>query len=232
MATNERKYLCIHCVKPAKALFKKSDGDFIKLYECLTCGKTVDRYVECEKSIIFMDMLLQEITVYRHILFNADNFTSQFYIKLAVSLILSEGYVRWSSISHHLSPDNGITNNEIYLYIMCLLTTIEIGVFAIVITGYSWIKFPSGPRPPIYVGLLLGQCGRLANIAAIVWYSGSSLTFQALMLVFTFISSIQSNRAALHAGKLESFFLVTSASSASLASFYLLQPLLLQKYLQ
>lgn len=123
MATEERKYLCIHCVTPAKALFKKSDGDFIKLYECVSdvktckpisykkhkcsflcllwkslhtsvflphghwdfdtlflqqsaCGKIVDRYVECEKSIIFMDMLLQEITVYRHILFNADNFVS------------------------------------------------------------------------------------------------------------------------------------------------------------
>lgn len=43
-----------------------------------SCGQTVDHYVECEKSIIFMDMLLQDIAVYRHILFNADNFVSIF----------------------------------------------------------------------------------------------------------------------------------------------------------
>ncbi|XP_071552943.1 protein ARV1 [Panulirus ornatus] len=220
-------YLCISCLTPCKALFKKTEGDFIKLLECSSCGQTVDRYVECEKSIIFMDMMLQEIAAYRHILYNANNFTPQFYMKLAVSLVLSEGYVRWTNFAQGLSAGNGIRNNETYLYIMCILTAIEIGVFGTIITIYSWVKFPNRTSPPTYNALLLGQCGRLANIAAIIWYHGSSIIFQGLMLAFIFISSIQSTRAALHIGRTECATLITVAFIISMYSSNALQPLLI-----
>ncbi|XP_042206363.1 protein ARV1-like isoform X2 [Homarus americanus] len=195
-----------------------------------TCGQIVDRYVECEKSIIFMDMMLQEITAYRHILYNAENFTPQFYMKLAVSLVLSEGYVRWSNFAQNLSAGNGIKNNEVYLYIMCILTTIEIGIFGIIIVLYSWIKLSYRTWSHIYNSVLLGQCGRLANIAAIIWYQGSSIIFQGLMLAFIFISSIQSTRVALHIGRTESVLLVTAAFITSLCSSFVLHPLLINRY--
>ncbi|XP_053645358.1 protein ARV1 isoform X3 [Cherax quadricarinatus] len=222
-------YRCISCLAPAPAILKTTDGTFIKLLECCACGQIIDRYVECEKSIIFMDMMLQEITVYRHILYNADNFTPQFYMKLAVSLVLSEGYIRWTNFAHNLSAGNGIKNNEVYLYIMCLLTAIEIGIFGIIITVYSWIKLSYRTWSSIYNGLLLGQCGRLANIAAIIWYQGSSITFQGLVLIFIFISSIQSTRAALRIGKAESTLLVFTAFICSLYLSYILQPLIIRR---
>lgn len=48
----------------------------------------------------------------------------QFYVKLAVSLLLSEGYVRWSTLNHTFAPAAGIKDNEVYLYIMCLLIAV------------------------------------------------------------------------------------------------------------
>ncbi|XP_045582060.1 protein ARV1 isoform X2 [Procambarus clarkii] len=225
------RYLCISCLAPAPAILKTTDGTFIKLLECSSCGKIIDRYVECEKSIIFMDMMLQEITVYRHILYNANNFTAQFYMKLAVSLVLSEGYVRWTNFAQSLPPGNGIQNNEVYLYIMCTLTTIEIGIFGLVIALYSWLRL-SYRWLPLYNGLLLGQCGRLANIAAIIWYHGSSVCFQVLMLAFILISSIQSTRAALHIGRVECTVLVLTAFTSSLYASRTLQPLMITTYQQ
>ncbi|XP_050734068.1 protein ARV1-like [Eriocheir sinensis] len=230
-AATSRRPVCLSCLTHTKSLFKKSDGDFIKLLDCPSCGQTVDHYVECEKSIIFMDMLLQDIAVYRHILFNADNFAPQFYMKLAVSLLLSEGYIRWTNITHNLGPEAGIKDNEVYLYIMCFLTAVEIGIFGAVIILYSGIKFHHKIQlRPLYNGLLLGQYGRLANVAAIIWYQGSGLIFQAFVLVFVIISSIQSTRAALNIGRCESSLLVITATLISVSSSYILQPLLINMY--
>ncbi|KAK8390941.1 hypothetical protein O3P69_016949 [Scylla paramamosain] len=231
MRARTRRPRCITCLTPAKALFKKSDGDFIKLLECPSCGQTVDRYVECEKSIIFMDMLLQDIAVYRHILFNADNFEPQFYVKLAVSLLLSEGYVRWSTLTHTFAPATGIKDNEVYLYIMCLLTAVEFGVFGAIIMLYSWIRFRDRIElSSLYNGLLLGQYGRLANVAAIIWYQSPSLIFQGLVLVFIIISTIQSTRAAMNTGRCESSLLVITATIISTSSSYILQSYLIDMY--
>ncbi|XP_042886241.1 protein ARV1-like [Penaeus japonicus] len=229
-AREEEEFLCVSCTSPAKALVKKTDGNFIKLLECPSCGALVDRYVECERSIVFMDMILQDITVYRHILFNADNFASQFYIKLAVSLMLSEGYVRWNNLAQNLGAGNGIMNNEVYMYIMCFMAFVELGMFGLVILGYSCLKHSCPKKLPVFNAVLLGQCGRLANLAAIIWYPGSSITFQVLMLVFVFVSSVQSTRAALCLGKIESFLLMTVAFSSSMISCHKLQPILLDSY--
>ncbi|XP_045128104.1 protein ARV1-like isoform X1 [Portunus trituberculatus] len=231
MGARTKRPRCITCLTPAKALFKKSDGDFIKLLECPSCGQTVDRYVECEKSIIFMDMLLQDIAVYRHILFNADNFEPQFYVKLAVSLLLSEGYVRWSTLTHTFAPAAGIKDNEVYLYIMCLLTAVEFGIFGAIILLYSWIKFHDRIElSSLYNGLLLGQYGRLANVAAIIWYQSPSLIFQSLVLVFIIISTIQSTRGAINTGRCESSFLVITATAISTSSSYIFQLYLIDMY--
>lgn len=229
-AADGKEYVCINCTTAARAIYKKSDGDFIKLLDCCNCKQPIDRYVECEKSIIFMDMVLQDIAAYRHILFNADDFTPQFYLKLALSLMLSEAYVRWMHFAESLSTGNGIQNNEVYLYIMCLVAALEIGVFGVVILVYSCIKFSCRNGQLIYNACLLGQCGRLANIAAIIWYQSSSLIFQIPMLAFVFVSSIQSIRAALHIGRVESSVINAAASITSYSTAYFLQPLLIDAY--
>lgn len=40
------------------------------------CGKVVDHYVECERSIIITDVLLQEASAYKHVLYNASDYVS------------------------------------------------------------------------------------------------------------------------------------------------------------
>merc|ERR1739838_645119 len=80
-----------------------------------------------------MDLVMNKIAVYRHILFNAENFSAQFYMKLAVALVLSEGYIRWISLTETKAFIGGIKNNEYYLYILCILAAIEFGVFGFII---------------------------------------------------------------------------------------------------
>ena len=45
-------------------------------------------------------------------------------MKLAVSIILSEGYLRWNSLAGHLYVDPVIKDNEFYLYVMCFTAAI------------------------------------------------------------------------------------------------------------
>ncbi|XP_064079074.1 protein ARV1-like [Macrobrachium nipponense] len=229
-AAKGKEYICINCTSVTRAIYKKSDGNFIKLLDCDICGQPVDRYVECEKSIIFMDLVLQDMAAYRHILFNADDFTPQFYTKLALSLMLSEAYVRWVDFAENLSVGNGIRNNEVYLYIMCLVAASEIGMFGIIIWLYSTLKYWNKGSIQIYNACLLGQCGRLANIAAIIWYQSSSLIFQVLMLAFVLVSSIQSIRAALNIGRVESCLIITTAFVIGYSAARILEPLLINTY--
>lgn len=35
------------------------------------CGSVVDKYVECDNMLIFLDLMLQKIPAYRHVLYNS-----------------------------------------------------------------------------------------------------------------------------------------------------------------
>jgi len=222
-----KEFICITCTEPTREIYRRTYGNFIKLQECVSCGTDVDPYVECEKSIVLMDLVMNKIAVYRHILFNAENFSAQFYMKLAVALVLSEGYIRWISLTETKAFIGGIKNNEYYLYILCILAAIEFGVFGFIIKIYSLLKRSDRLRSSVYQATLLGQSGKLANIAAIVWETSTNIAFQVLLAIFILISSIQSIRAALQIGHLESSFIVVLALACSVFASHSMQFVLL-----
>ncbi|XP_066964302.1 uncharacterized protein [Macrobrachium rosenbergii] len=110
-------------------------------------------------------------------------------------------------------------------------------MFGIIIWLYSTLKSWSKGSIQIYNACLLGQCGRLANIAAIIWYQSSSLIFQVLMLSdlsFLFPSIIQYKSfllsAALNIGRVESCFIITTAFVIGYSAASILEPLLINTY--
>lgn len=79
--------VCIECFRSIKSIFKIYSDGFKDLSECVRlennlilrkkliylqprCHGVVDLYVECEPSVIIIDLILFKEKAYRHILFN------------------------------------------------------------------------------------------------------------------------------------------------------------------
>jgi lipid intermediate transporter len=62
--------ICVECGKPSRNVVKVFGSQNIRLTRCNSCKQTCDKYVEFELILIFLDLLLHKIQVYRHLIFN------------------------------------------------------------------------------------------------------------------------------------------------------------------
>ena len=67
--------ICIHCCAPVQELYN-GQASSIRLTRCPNCEKICDKYIECEQPLIFLDVALQRLEAYRHVLFNSLAFQS------------------------------------------------------------------------------------------------------------------------------------------------------------
>ena len=67
--------MCIHCCSPVQELYN-GQANNIRLTRCPKCEKICDKYIEYEQPLIFLDVALQRLEAYRHILFNSLAFQS------------------------------------------------------------------------------------------------------------------------------------------------------------
>ncbi|KAF2356815.1 Arv1 protein [Trinorchestia longiramus] len=119
-------YRCIVCLAETPTLYKTAADQYIKLSECARCGEVVDRYVECETSVVIIDMMLLDISAYRHILHNSSFATSvEGLVKAMACLALYGGYYSWASLSSSTSAPpaarHGAYSQETVFYCTCLL---------------------------------------------------------------------------------------------------------------
>ncbi|CAL9738251.1 protein Arv1p [Monosporozyma servazzii] len=63
--------ICINCAQPAESLYVVYSNNHIQLTDCSTCGKEVDKYVEIDNVILFVDLLLLKPGAYRHLVYNS-----------------------------------------------------------------------------------------------------------------------------------------------------------------
>lgn len=64
------RMICVECGKPCQQVVKVFGSQNIRLTRCRSCNSTADKYVEYEIVLIFLDLLLHKIQVYRHLIFN------------------------------------------------------------------------------------------------------------------------------------------------------------------
>lgn len=124
---NFPKYVCINCEWPADELYRRYQGGTLKISHCEKCGNIVDRYIEYDPVLIFLDVLLHKPHTYRHILFNA---TLQWYWKLLIILLLCDTYIKWestldSTVTQSTSDTIFYAALEWRFYVMLLFATLE-----------------------------------------------------------------------------------------------------------
>lgn len=62
--------VCVECGDFVNSLYTEYGHENICLTQCNTCKKFADKYVEFDKILIFIDMMLHKPSVYRHLLLN------------------------------------------------------------------------------------------------------------------------------------------------------------------
>ena len=67
--------MCINCCATVHELYTGQASN-IRLTRCPKCEKICDKYIEYEQPLIFLDVALQRLEAYRHILFNSLVFQS------------------------------------------------------------------------------------------------------------------------------------------------------------
>lgn len=63
--------ICINCTHPTDSLYTVYSHDHIQLTDCSNCGSEVDKYVEIDNVILFVDLLLLKPGAYRHLVYNS-----------------------------------------------------------------------------------------------------------------------------------------------------------------
>ncbi|ODQ80174.1 hypothetical protein BABINDRAFT_26451, partial [Babjeviella inositovora NRRL Y-12698] len=63
--------ICIECAEPIQCLYSKYKSNYIKATVCQACGEVADKYIEFDKVVLFLDLLLIKPQAYRHLVFNS-----------------------------------------------------------------------------------------------------------------------------------------------------------------
>lgn len=70
--------ICVECASPVNTLYTYYSRDNIHATKCSQCGQFADKYIECDRILTFIDLLLLRKAAIRHVVFNtASNITLQ-----------------------------------------------------------------------------------------------------------------------------------------------------------
>ncbi|XP_054928230.1 protein ARV1 isoform X3 [Dermacentor andersoni] len=107
-------YACVHCGEMQQQLYRSYGPDLLKLSRCSRCNHVVDEYIEMEFSIVLIDVVLQKLEAYRHIIFNVGMGRPW---KIALLFLLGEALEHWMSRQQTHKAGYDL---EWHFYIICL----------------------------------------------------------------------------------------------------------------
>lgn len=92
--------ICVLCKHPVASTHSTYKGDYIKLLVCDKCHNVVDKYIEYDNVLLFLDILLLKPQAYRHFCYNfmeplggqAGRILARFF----AIMVLFEVYLQWA----------------------------------------------------------------------------------------------------------------------------------------
>ncbi len=62
--------ICVHCSAPVSSLYERYKGNHIRLAVCNNCHQVADKYIEYDKVLLFIDLMLLKPQPYKHTIYN------------------------------------------------------------------------------------------------------------------------------------------------------------------
>nr|CAI5855488.1 unnamed protein product [Callosobruchus analis] len=218
------KYICINCGSPITNLFKKYSETVLKLTDCSICGEIADKYVEYDTVIIIIDLILLNISAYRHILFNS---VFKNFWKLATVLLVVESYSSWlllhknqPSIPYRITepdlPDTVIYLDNLDFYKVCLNVTLSEFSFVVMVYLLTclYAKFTSVevmPFEKVCKTITLSSSGLFLLLPSLIWDIQVHEFHLQFISLYTTLSQLIAHKALCNCYKVWSLFVIFSS---------------------
>lgn len=183
-------FVCIMCRHPSSSLYKKYGDNVIRLTQCSKCGEIVDKYIEYDIVLVVIDLILQYIGAYRHLLINT-KFNS--YHKLATIFLLCDAYDKWI-FRRTSSGSSNIYDLEWKFYECLLQSALEMLSFIVVILFFTPLNMLKQKFGFIIRSTSAGFYGNVFVVLSIIWHLHTELPYRALTEIFIFVSHVQVQR--------------------------------------
>jgi hypothetical protein len=201
-------YRCIECGRSEPELFHSYCDGVVKVMHCDGCKQLVDKYIEFDFVVIFLDAILHKAQAYRHLLFNV-NIPSPW--KLALIYLLCDTYIEWQAID--TKQQHPVVDEYIFyaalewdVYIIFVVVLIEWLLLTTITTAMMFTASLLNYLPPcqqlpgcshsliwlVHRAMVVSSFGKLLAIPAIIW----AQTHSAIYLLFTELFVFTSNVAA------------------------------------
>ncbi|XP_071079709.1 protein ARV1-like [Haliotis cracherodii] len=202
------KFQCIRCGKPADELYRDFKGGIIKISHCTTCDEVVDKYIEYEPVIIYLDALLLKLPAFRHILIN----TVQTAIwKFTLVILLCEAFIRLLQDRYAKVPMAGpIKPDYVFysalewnLYYNYAVSAVELMIFLVAVVMVLCILQRSRGRRQqdsqlnlklVVRSLIWSNFGKVLVIPVMLWGQTYSAIYLSLSRAYVLASYVQALR--------------------------------------
>ncbi|KAI6172028.1 Protein ARV [Aphelenchoides besseyi] len=194
MPTVSETPICVNCGASANKLYTIYDKDVIKLADCVACGKTVDKYVEYDFVLVFIDLILQYSAAYRHVFINT---CYESYWRVIVVFTMFNAYNKWTEQKFAMHSDSKVVYELEWTFYKSLLESgIELLTYAIVayLIAVYIFKYKIPNRQQFLSISLCGFYGNSLLVFSIIWLVHNQLQFVLAVHAFLFLSHVQVQR--------------------------------------
>lgn len=179
------EYRCVGCGSRVKSLFIQYSRGNIRLMKCGNCKEVADEYIECERMIIFIDLVLHRPKVYRHVLYNEINQET-----------VNVQHLLWKLVFAYLLLDSyrSLLLRRTHEHLSLVLITMKVLVdvlstnlaflFSFAIAAKVLLHEVSRKRE-ILLGILISSYFKIFMLAMLVWEFPVSVIFIIDILVLT-----------------------------------------------
>ncbi|CAG7908849.1 unnamed protein product [Brassica rapa] len=179
------EYRCVGCGFRVKSLFIQYSPGNIRLMKCGNCKEVADEYIECERMIIFIDLVLHRPKVYRHVLYNEINQETvniqHLLWKLVFAYLLLDSYR--SLLLRGTNEHSSLVLVTVKVLVDVLSTNLAF-LFSFAIAAKVLLHEVSRKRE-ILLGILISSYFKMFLLAMLVWEFPVSVIFIIDMLVLT-----------------------------------------------
>ncbi|CAH8319123.1 unnamed protein product [Eruca vesicaria subsp. sativa] len=179
------EYRCVGCGFRVKSLFIQYSPGNIRLIKCGNCKEVADEYIECERIIILIDLVLHRPKVYRHVLFNEINQATvniqHLLWKLVFAYLLLDSYR--SLLLRRTHEHSSLVLITVKVLINVLSTNLAF-IFSVAIAAKGLLNEVSRRRE-ILLGILISSYFKIFLLAMLVWEFPVSVIFIIDLLVLT-----------------------------------------------
>ncbi|GME84332.1 unnamed protein product [Ambrosiozyma monospora] len=115
--------ICVECSAPTLTLYDKYKGNHIRLTICDNCHKVADKYIEYDKVLLFIDLMLLKPQAYKHTIYNMlmpeDTTMTEFRLNPSTSNPNTNGRTHHPYSHQHRSGNHNVNskNNKYETYV-------------------------------------------------------------------------------------------------------------------